>query len=375
MLEILGILLLSIVVLLAVLILVIVSFIKFSPVFGGKASRERIIGYQKSPNYSGGQFHNLMPMNTVYETEDFIDESFKPRATRQPDFDIPFQKVNPQDLENRGTAPRFIWFGHSTFLLQMEGKNILIDPMFSKVPSPVQGIGKKRYSKGLPLEIKELPMIDAVLLTHDHYDHLDYRSIKKIKDKVKRFYTPLGMSGHLVAWGVADENVEELDWFDTAQLGNIELRLTPSHHYSGRSLTDRFQTLWGGWILKSEDHNIYLSGDGGYGPHFKQIGEAYGPFDFAMIECGQYSRFWRQNHLFPEQTAQVALDVKAKLVMPIHWGAFTLAMHGWSDSIERLLKKAQEWNIAITTPQIGELLALDGNDYPTGSWWRRPQTT
>lgn len=371
MLELLGTLLLSIVLIIISLIIFSIFFMKFAAVFGGKAPAYRRLEYEKSPNYQNGQFHNLMPMNRVYQAADFIDDSIKERSTRQPNFKIPFHKVAANDFAYDFQYTRLLWYGHSTFFVQMDGKNILIDPMFSRTPSPIQAIGRSRYSKGLPIEIKDLPMIDAVLITHDHYDHLDYHSILKIKKKVKHFYVPLGISGHLMRWGVAEEAITELDWLDTVDLGTIRLTLTPTHHYSGRSLTDRFQTLWGGWILKGNKDNLYLSGDGGYGPHFKTIGEQYGPFDFAMIECGQYSRYWKQNHLFPEQTAQVALDVQAKLVMPIHWGAFTLAMHGWTDSVERFLIKAADYKVPTTTPKIGEWLVLDHQAKPSNTWWRR----
>lgn len=372
MLKIIGFVFLFLILSLLLLIVFVMAFIKFSPVFGGKVSAAQKARYQKSPQFHQGKFANTDDYRTVYATPNFIDDSIHPKANRQPNVDIPFVKLSPTDLNHKTKQARFTWFGHSTFLVEIDGKNILIDPMFSRTPSPIQLIGRKRYSKGLPLTIDELPPIDAVLITHDHYDHLDYNSILKIKSTVKQFYTPLGLSAHLMAWGVAEEKIQELDWFEDAYLDNIRLTLTPTHHYSGRSLTDRFETLWGGWIIKGQYDNIYLSGDGGYGPHFQKIGTTYGPFDFAMIECGQYNRFWRQNHLFPEQTAQVALDVQAKLVMPIHWGAFTLAMHEWTNPIERLLKKAAEWSIPITTPKIGEQLVLgEGGLVPTSTWWRR----
>lgn len=346
-------------------------FIKFAKVFGSKPSEEQKLKYSNYPNHQDGRFVNLMPMNTVIDTPDFIDDSYQPTASRQPNFNIPYVKVNPIDLQKKTKHARFTWFGHSTFLVEIEGKNLMIDPMLSAVPSPVQRIGRKRYSKGLPLTIPELPVLDGVLITHDHYDHLDYQSIKKIKNKVKTFYVPLGVSAHLMAWGVPKAHIQELNWYESASLAGIKLTLTPSHHYSGRSLTDRFQSLWGGWIIKGTYDNIYLSGDGGYGAHFKEIGAQYGPFDFAMIECGQYSRYWRQNHLFPEQSAQVALEVKAKLVMPIHWGAFTLAMHSWTAPVERFLKRIEALGIPVTTPKIGQQLVLDpAVEKPSSTWWK-----
>ncbi len=373
MLNFLGYLFLSLLILLFLLIIILIIFVKFSPLFGGKVSKEQKEKYIKSPNFQHGKFVNLQDQYTIHKSADFIDDSIKPKELRNPDFDIPYIKLNKDDFITSGEPTRITWFGHSTILLQTEGKNILADPMFSKDLSPVRWYSRPRYSKGLPLNIDELPEIDAVLITHDHYDHLDYPTIKQIKNKVKKFYTPLGVSAHLIRWGISADRIEELDWYEDARLGKLTLTLTPSHHYSGRSLSDRFETLWGGWIIKGSKDNIYLSGDGGYGPHFKKIGERYGPFDFAMIECGQYCSYWIQNHLFPEQTAQVALDVRARLIMPIHWGAFTIAMHGWADPVERLKKKVKETDVILTTPMIGEQILLDGGSPPDTEWWRKAE--
>lgn len=377
MLAILGTILFYLLFFIVVLILLVMAFMKFGKVFGGKPTKEQKELYSQYSNHVEGKFTNLMPQLNIVETPNFIDDSLHPKSTRRPDFEIPYLKVDPKSLAQKTKHTRITWFGHSTILLEMDGKNILIDPMFGEIPSPVPAIiGQKRYSKGLPLTIDELPPIDAVLITHDHYDHLDHQSILKIKDKVRKFYVPLGLNAHLHAWGVSPSKIEELNWYETTTLDGITFTLTPSHHYSGRSLTDRFESLWGGWVIKGALDNIYLSGDGGYGEHFKQIGETYGPFDFAMIECGQYSRYWRQNHLFPEQSVRVAADVGAKLIMPIHWGAFTLAMHTWNAPVKRFLARAKELNIPVTTPIIGEQIVLGKapNEQPKSTWWEKETT-
>jgi len=371
--AILGTILFYLLTLFIVLIVLVIIFMKFAKVFGGKPSKKQKQKYSQYSNYEQGKFRNLMPQFSVTKTSDFIDDSSHPKSTRRPDFDIPYIKIDPKSLEQKTKHARITWFGHSTILLEIDGKNIMIDPMFGDVPSPVSFIGQKRYSKGLPLEIENLPPIDAVLLTHDHYDHLDYQSILKIKEKVKKFYVPLGLNAHLHRWDVPTSKIEELNWYETANLAGIAFTLTPSHHYSGRSLNDRFESLWGGWVIKGTLDTIYLSGDGGYGSHFKQIGEKYGPFDFAMIECGQYSRYWLQNHLFPEQSVAVAKDVGAKLIMPIHWGAFTLAMHSWDAPVKRFLAKAKILDIPVTTPKIGEHIVLgkSPNEQPQSTWWEK----
>jgi L-ascorbate metabolism protein UlaG (beta-lactamase superfamily) len=283
---------------------------------------------------------------------------------------LPVLKLDSLNIANRpDTITRLTWFGHSAFLLEIEGKNILIDPMFGPTPAPHPWLGRHRFTEGLPIEIAKLPKIDAVIFSHDHYDHLDYESIQKLKDKVGQYYTPLGVGSHLIKWGVPAENVHELNWWEEIKYEELTFKCTPARHFSGRAFGDRFSTLWASWVIQSQSQNIYFSGDSGYGPHFKTIGDKCGPFDFAMMECGQYDKRWDNIHMMPEETAQAAVDIKAKNFMPIHWGAFVLALHTWKDPIERVTKKAAELGIPITTPQIGESIVLELPERPTRRWW------
>ena len=178
------------------------------------------------------------------------------------------------------------------------------------------------------------------------------------------------MGLHLKKWGVPGENIHELDWWDEIEHEGIQLVCTPARHFSGRGLGDRFATFWSSWVIKSNSKNIYFSGDGGYGPHFKEIGDKYGPFDFAMMECGQYNELWSNIHMMPEETAQAAVDVKTDLMMPIHWGSFVLALHTWQDPVERVTKKANELNQPIIVPQIGHPIVLEQKEIPNSDWWR-----
>lgn len=371
MLQVIGTILLMLLGLLLFFVVAIVVFVRFAPVFGAKPSKVQRRAYKSYPNYVRGQFQNLMPQFTVTEDADFIDDSMHERSERRPDQPLPYVKLNTQDLLSPPEQARIIWFGHSTFLMDLDGVRLLIDPMMGDAPSPLPSLGGKRFTDGLPLEIEELPPVDAILLTHDHYDHLDYGSMLKLKDRVQHYVVPLGMSAHLMRWGIPKQQIRELNWYESAKIGDVEVILTPSHHYSGRSWRDRFHSLWGGWVFIGKKQRLYISGDGGYGPHFKRIGDEYGPFDFAMIECGQYSRYWRQNHLFPEQAAQVGQDVGATYMMPIHWGGFALAMHRWSDPPERFLVRAHELGIPVLTPRIGEPLVLNlDSELPQTRWWR-----
>ena len=349
-------------------------FINLSPQFGGKANEAQKKVYSKSKHFEKGIFANEIPtsMDMSFTQGLGILKKFITGVPNQtPKNPLPVLKIDSLNIVNKpDSITKLTWFGHSAFLLEIDEQNILIDPMFGDTPSPHPWLGKKRFSNGLPIEIEKLPQIDAVIFSHDHYDHLDYKSVIKLKDKVRKFYTPLGVGLHLKEWGVPEENIHELDWWDEIEHEGIKLVCTPSRHFSGRGLGDRFATFWGSWVIKGSSKNIYFSGDGGYGDHFKKIGEKYGPFDFAMMECGQYNELWSEIHMMPEETAQAATDVKANLMMPIHWGSFVLAMHTWQDPVERVIKKADELGQKIIVPQIGEPVVLGSEKLNNSDWWR-----
>lgn len=358
-----------------ILLLVIVgySFTKLSPQFGGKPTTEQIALFNRSGHYQNGIFVNEIPTSMDMGFGKFMSilkDFIKGVPHQAPKSPLPVLKVDSLDIATRSdTVTQVTWFGHSAFLLEIQGKNILLDPMFGSTPAPHPWLGRHRFTEGLPIEIEKLPQIDAVIFSHDHYDHLDYGSIMKLKAKVKQFYVPLGVGAHLIEWGVPKENVHELNWWDEIQHEDLRFKCAPARHFSGRGFGDRFTTLWASWVIQGTHHNIYFSGDSGFGPHFKTIGEKYGPFDFAMVECGQYDTRWDNIHMMPEQTAQAAVDVKTKLFMPIHWGAFVLALHTWKDPIERVTKKAKELAMPITTPRIGEPVILELAEKPTNRWW------
>lgn len=359
-------------ILVGVIVIVGLLFVNLSPEFGGKATKEKLQEYAKSENYTEGKFINLENVNTDMKSGDMlkaIGGMLKKNPNATPNLPITIQKIDSISIADYNDNTRFIWFGHSAFLVQINGKNILLDPMLGEVPAPHPWLGGKRFSNGLPIEIEKLPKIDAVLISHDHYDHLDYGSIKKLKDKVNHFYTPLGLGNHLLKWGVPKEKITELDWWQSATLDGLTFTSTPAQHFSGRGLSDRDKTLWCSWVLQSSTENIFFSGDSGYAPHFKEIGKKFGHFDFAMMECGQYNKLWSTIHMFPEQTAQAGIDLNAKKMMPIHWGAFKLAQHSWTDPIERISKKANELNIELITPKIGEPFTISQPEKIDNNWW------
>jgi len=359
-------------IILALLFIIGVLFVNLSPEFGGKANAEQQVNYAKSKNYKDGKFVNIGNVTMEMSRGDMFKAMkgmFKNDPRTKPSKNIEVLNIDSLNIVNFKNKTRLVWFGHSTFLVQMNNKNILIDPMFGNVPAPHPLLGVNRFSKKLPIAIEKLPMIDAVLISHDHYDHLDYGSIQKLKDKVKAFYVPLGVGAHLIAWGVDAARITELDWWQEVVVDDLVLRATPAQHFSGRGVSDRAKTLWCSWILTSSAENIFFSGDSGYADHFREIGAKYGPFDFAMLECGQYNTLWPVVHMFPEETAKAGIDLRAKTIMPIHWGAFKLAQHAWTDPVSRVSKKAKELGVDLITPVIGESIELDNLGNVGSNWW------
>lgn len=351
-----------------------VLFVYLSPEFGGRATTEEQKAYASADNYSAGKFTNLIPTSMDMDLQTLasvIRDYGRGVPNSVPPVPPPVVPVDSSALVRApDTLTRITWFGHSAVLLEIDGQRLLLDPMLGDVPAPHPWLGQARFSKKLPITPEELPAIDAVLISHDHYDHLDYGSIRRLKDKVSDFYVPLGVGAHLRRWGVAASAIHELNWWDKAPHGGLDVVFTPARHFSGRGLTDRNATLWGSWVIRGKQDTLYFSGDGGYGPHFAEIGARYGPFDLAMIECGQYDERWAQIHLMPEESAQAAVDLRARRLLPIHWGAFRLALHSWTDPIERVTVKAQELKVPMTTPKIGEAVVVSEENFPHKIWWR-----
>ena len=364
---------LTIVSIIALIVIGGIIFLNISPQFGGKHSENDIKRYQESGHYQGGKFINLIETNMDMSLKNIwamSKEFIKGNPNAKPNFKFPINEMDSSYLVKSQAEDKMYWFGHSTFLLQLDSLNILIDPMFGDSPAPHPTFGTSRFHDKLPIEIEKLPHIDLVLISHDHYDHLDYESIQKLKGKVKQFYVPLGVGAHLKSWGINENYIAEYNWWDETNYENLQLAFTPARHFSGRGLMDNSATMWGSWVIKSNSKNIFFSGDSGYGPHFKEIGEKYGPFDFAMMECGQYNEKWANIHMMPEETAQAGIDVKTNIIMPIHWGAFKLALHDWDDPIKRITTKADELKIPTFIPEIGQKIDLSNLNMQPTNWWK-----
>lgn len=358
-----------IVTLLALMVVGTSLFLNLAPQFGAKKKAIRTNEVFKSPNYQDGTFSNREKTVTMTEFEFSTIPKFFTNGDKVPNGPVPVEKIQAGQIgQLEDSAARITWFGHSTILLETAGKTILIDPMLGNVPSPVAWAGSGRFNPELPIDAEALPFIDVVLITHDHYDHLDYGSILKLKDKVGAFYTPLGVDAHLRAWGVDPEKIIVMDWWDIETLEGLTFVSTPARHFSGRGMFDRDCTLWCSWVIKTDHVNIFFSGDGGYGEHFREIGNKFGPFDFAMMECGQYNKQWANIHMLPDEIPQALSDLKSKTFMPIHWGAFKLALHPWTEPIERVNNSIQGTELVIATPKIGEQFII-GRDVPKTTWW------
>ncbi len=342
----------------------ITAFVLMAPTFGAKPDSDSLKRMNASANYRDGKFVNIeetqVDTRSAGESMEIASYLF-PAKDKNPDSPLPSVRFDKDGFKNGD----FVWFGHSTLLFRSNDINILIDPVFNRA-SPVP-IGGKPFDMKVAPKSEVLPPIDVVLISHDHYDHLDHRAISDIANTAKLFLVPLGNRAHLLRWGVPAENINELDWYESYKVGDNLFTLTPSRHFSGRGPTNRFSTLWGSWVVKSSELSVFLSGDSGYSGEFKRIGERFGPFDIAFIENGAYDRQWAQIHMMPEQSVQAAIDLNTRLFFPVHWGKFDLAKHRWTDPIERAVKEAKSRDLPLVAPLVGQIFRLDAP--PFSAWW------
>jgi len=335
---------------------------------GKNPSGKRLERIKQSPNYKNNAFQNLSHTEQLSKDTSYAkimkDQMNKSKRV-EPNKVLPFVKTDLHSIN--AEEPVIVWFGHSSYLLKINGKTILVDPVFSGNASPFSFM-IKAFKGSDEYKAEHMPKIDLLLLTHDHYDHLDYKTLKLLRSKIKQIYCPLGVGSHLEHWGFEESRITELDWWETSSFANdIEITAAPARHYTGRTVV-RSKMLWASYVIKTKSHSIYLGGDSGYDSHFKMIGEQYGPFDIALLESGQYNTSWPNIHMMPEETVQASIDLKANILFPIHWGKFALAMHDWDEPIKRVLKKAEELSVKVTTPMIGEPLVISKYS-ETKFWW------
>jgi len=323
----------------------------------------------RASNFDGKIFHNehdfILQMKDIHK--DIPPEVYSDKET-VPESKLPLKA--PYFTGNTTDGELFFtWFGHSSLLIQMGGKNILFDPVFSNRSSPVQFAGPKRFTPP-PCSIADLPEIDILIISHDHYDHLDKKTIKKLDSKVKKYVCPLGVERRLKKFGVDTDKITNMAWWEEIQLEGIDIACTPARHFSGRTLSDRFETLWASWVLSDGKYRIFESGDSGWDDHFQRIGAKYGSFDLVFIEAGQYDTRWPSVHMKPEESFEAVKAVEAKHAVPIHWGTFVLSRHPWDDSVQRMVKAADGSGIKIITPYIGETVPFSQIQDYQNRWYQ-----
>ncbi len=339
--------------------------------FGGKLTKQELSQYRSSDNWRESKFQNLEVTQTAINFKQLpgiIYKQIKGHKEGNPKTALPILPLDAGEFIKPSSNTKLVWYGHSVMLMRLKGQTILIDPMLGDDASPIAPKKTKRFSDNTLDLIDGFPEIDLVVITHDHYDHLDLKSIRKLKAKAKHYYVALGVKRHLESWGIDGSKIDEFDWWDSRSFNDIEITFTPTRHFSGRGLTSIAKCLWGGWVFKTDDENIWFSGDGGYGGHFKEIGEQLGPFDFAMMECGQYCEDWAQIHMFPEESVKAAIDAKTKKAMPVHWAGFNLSYaHSWYEPADNFHIAAVKEGLEYTLPALGQV--FDVSHTFKEKWW------
>jgi len=339
-------------------------------IYGKAPSGKRLEKVKQSPNYRNGAFQNIHHTPALKEGYSYSKVLFnfffrKPSNVR-PTAPIPSIKTDLKNLPPEQDL--LVWFGHSSYYIQVKGKRFLVDPVFSNNASPIPGTNRPFKGSNL-YTAADMPEIDFLLITHDHYDHLDYETLIALKPKVKQVITGLGVGEHLEYWGYPASIIIESDWDERIDLNeDITLFTTSARHFSGRSFK-RNNTLWLSFVLKTPDLNLFLGGDSGYDTHFKAIGEKYGPFDLAILENGQYNLAWHYIHMLPAEVLQAAKDLGTKRLFPVHSSKFALAIHAWNEPLTQLTALSTSGDIPLLLPTIGQVVGLHDEGQTYVPWW------
>jgi L-ascorbate metabolism protein UlaG (beta-lactamase superfamily) len=334
--------------------------------FGHRAEGARRARMERSPEWRNGHFENPQPLwNDGWGAVRGLLRASRFTSPGEP---LPVPAVDPARFATPPAAGlRVTWLGHAAILIEIDGHRVLTDPVWSERASPFDWVGPKRWYPP-PLPLASLPALDAVVISHDHYDHLDHRTIAAMKDWNTTFVVPLGVGAHLAYWGVPEARIVELDWWERARVGDLEIVCTPARHASGRTLLDRDATLWASYALVGRAHRVFFSGDTGLHPAMRDIGARLGPFDVTLIEAGQYDPAWPDWHIGPEQAVAAHGMLRGRLLVPVHWGLFALAYHGWTEPVERVLAAARQAGTAVLVPRPGQSLEPDAPP-AAERWW------
>jgi L-ascorbate metabolism protein UlaG (beta-lactamase superfamily) len=341
---------------------------------GGRPAGERLARMRRSAQYRDGAFHNSVPPSGVSPAgsgRDIAAELMRNRAARRPSRPIPVQRRTAAEFAARQVGgPRLTWLGHSTALVELAGHRVLLDPVWSDRCSPTTLVGPRRLHP-VPLPLHELPRLDAVLISHDHYDHLDMATIRRLAALQPHvpFVLPLGVGAHLERWNVPPSRIIELDWNEQTAAAGLTLTATAARHFSGRLRQDN-STLWASWVIAGPDHRVFYSGDTGYFDGFAGIGAEHGPFDATLVQIGAYSPYWPDIHMTPEEGVATHLAVHGGVLVPVHWCTFNLALHAWSEPIERLVAEATRHGITLAVPRPGQTVDTTTPLEVATPWWR-----
>ncbi|EYF00465.1 MBL fold metallo-hydrolase [Chondromyces apiculatus] len=335
--------------------------------FGHRAEGERRARMERSPHWKDGRFVNPQPLSNDWWGS--LTGAFRASPDVSPAAPLPAARIDPARFEAPpASGLRVTWLGHSSLLVEIDGHRVLTDPVWSERASPFTWIGPQRWYAPM-IALDELPALDAVVISHDHYDHLDYQTLVALKDRDTTFIVPLGVGAHLAYWGVPEARIVELDWWERTRVRELDIVCTPARHASGRTmLFDQDATLWAGYALVGEEHRAYFSGDTGLFPAMQEIGDRLGPFDVTMIEAGEYHRAWPDWHMGPEQAVAAHGMLRGKVMLPMHWALFSLAYHGWTEPAERVLAAAERARTTVVLPKPG--VSIEPDAPPTVErWW------